>query len=444
MFEERRDSLFRRVIDLKLSEDLTASYVKEFLEFVNDIIIDMLDGEADFFGNFMLKVERGVKLDIAWPIATMPKNSGFVMYFNPILFLQLTKKEMIALFKHEIYHIMYFHYERSNVLKNSYSSEVITIALDISINQYIEHLPPEAKRIDAINREFNIDLKENMTVEQYAEKLQDALKKKEKKIVEDIDNDSIVREIDIKRAHELWNESDLSKESIKGNTKKIAVSFAAKNTPDDLCNIIKGFNEKEELSWEQILKGLIPSVRTGYKKTITRRNRRQPDRLDLRGRLPNNKPEIIIAIDISASMSDEDIRKIMIEILAITSSRKGSITVIECDNEIRNIYNLNSIKDIKKRSGNNGSTAFSPIFEYIKDNRMKDSILIYFTDGVGEEELKIKPSIKNIIWVLIGEEEFSLKDNYGIIKRIKSSIHKGEGKGAAIEMVKSVIHDWAR
>ena len=143
-------------------------------------------------------------------------------------------------------------------------------------------------------------------------------------------------------------------------------------------------------------------------------------------------------------MSDEDIRKIMIEILAITSSLKGDITIIECDNEIRRIYKLRSIKDIQKRSENNGSTAFSPVFQYIKDNRMRDSILIYFTDGVGEEKLSLKPSIKNVIWVLIGDEEFSLKNSHGIIKRIKSSAPKGDGKGAAIEMVKEVIHDWAR
>lgn len=444
MFEEKRDSLLKRAIDFKVSEDLTASYVKEFLEFLSDIIIDMLDGEEDFFGAFMLKIERGVKLDIYWPIATKPKNNGFIMYFNPILFLQFTKKEMISLFKHEIYHIMYQHYEREAVLKRSYSSEAVAIALDISVNQYIKNLPIEAKKLDNINKEFNITLKDNMTVEQYAKELQEALNKKEKKIINDIDSDFIVREVDIKKAHELWNEADISKETMKENAKKIAISALDKNTPDDLNAIIKSFTEREELSWEQILKSLIPCIRTGYKKTVTRRNRRQPNRLELRGYLPSNKPEIIVAIDISASMSDEDIRKIMIEILAITSSLKGDITIIECDNEIRRIYKLRSIKDIQKRSENNGSTAFSPVFQYIKDNRLRDSILIYFTDGVGEEKLSLKPSIKNVIWVLIGDKEFSLKNSHGIIKRIKSSTAKGEGKGAAIEMVKEVIHDWAR
>ena len=406
MFEEKVNSLLKRALDFRFNEDLTSAYVREFLDFVNEIIIDMIDGEDDFFGTFMLRFERGVRLDISWPIATVPINSGFEMYFNPLLFLEYTKKEMISLFKHEIYHIMYSHYERTENLKNRYSSEAINTALDISVNQYIKNLPPEVKRLDGINRQYNLNLKEDMTIEQYAEEIQKAINKK--KVVKDLDdNDSVVRQIDIKKAHELWNEADLSKEDIKGNTKKIAVNLSAKNIPNDLEKIIKSFNEKEELSWEEILKSILPSIRSGYKKTVTRRNRRQPERLDLRGRLPNHKPEIIVAIDISASMSDEDIRKVMIEILAITESRRGNITIIECDNEIRNIYTLNSIKDIQKRTENNGSTAFSPVFEYIRDNRIRDSILIYFTDGVGEEKLTVRPSLRDIIWVIIGNEEMS-------------------------------------
>lgn len=442
MFEEKVESLLKRALDFKLNEDLSGAYNREFFDFINDIIIDMIDGEDDFFGMFMLRVERGVRLDISWPISTIPTSTGFEMYFNPILFLQYSKKEMIALFKHEIYHIMYFHYERAKKLRDRYNSEVVNIALDISINQYIKNLPPELNRLDSINRQYDIYMKENMTVEQYAEQLQKAINRKV--MSKESDNSSIVKEIDSRKAHELWDKSELSKEDIKGNMKKIALSLGNKNTPEDLEKVIKSFNEREEISWEQVLKSILPSIRSGYKRTITRRNRRQPERLDLRGRLPSNEPEIIIAIDISASMSDNDIRKIMVEVLAITENRRGSITVIECDSEIRNVYKLNSIKDIKKRSENNGSTAFSPVFEYIRDNRIRNSVLIYFTDGVGEKSLTVKPSIKNIIWVIIGNEEMSLKNNYGIVKRIKSSAQKGEDKGAAIEMVKSMIHDWAR
>ena len=153
--------------------------------------------------------------------------------------------------------------------------------------------------------------------------------------------------------------------------------------------------------------------------------------MDLRGKLANHIPELIIAIDISASMTDEDIRKIMVEILAIVRNREAKITVVECDNEIRRIYALRSPKDIKPRSEKNGSTAFSPVFQYIREKNLGDSIVIYFTDGVGEKELKVKPLNKKIIWV-------------GEIQRINKKGKVNEDKVFALDLVREVVRDMNR
>ena len=149
--------------------------------------------------------------------------------------------------------------------------------------------------------------------------------------------------------------------------------------------------------------------------------------MDMRGRLRDAIPEIIVAIDISASMSDSEFHKTLIEILAITRDRANKIKVIECDDNIRN-----------------GATKFSPVFEYIRENRLSDRVLVYFTDGVGEKELTVKPTVRNVIWVLTGEDDLSLREKFGIIKKIDGKTDKGEGGSAALEMIRGVIHDWAR
>ena len=178
MFEDKRDLLLKEALNVTLENELKDDFKRRFFDLVNDVIIEMIEGEDNFFGSFMLKIERGIRLDITWPLATIPKLDGFIMYFNPILFLQNDKKEMAALFKHEIYHMMYFHYEREKSLKDKYSSEVVSIALDIAINQYIKNLPMDAKRIDSINREFNINLKSNRTADEYASKLQNEINRR--------------------------------------------------------------------------------------------------------------------------------------------------------------------------------------------------------------------------------------------------------------------------
>ena len=57
------------------------------------------------------------------------------------------------------------------------------------------------------------------------------------------------------------------------------------------------------------------TVESNRKKTITRRNRRQPNRLDLRGELRGHKAEIAVAIDTSGSISDEEFKQAIKEVL---------------------------------------------------------------------------------------------------------------------------------
>lgn len=443
-FLDKKKSLFEKVANIESANEIGNDYKREFFDFLSNIVIDMLQGEDNFFGAFMLKMEKDIRFDITWPIATVPKLNGFIMYFNPILFLQYEKLEMAALFKHEIYHMMYSHYSREKTLKDKYSNDVVQIALDISVNQFIKNLPADSKRLDYVNKEFNINLKSNRSVEEYADILQKELEKKVKSSDKVKDSDKIVRKLDISRAHELWEGIDVSNEIIDNNVKKIALSIKKDKAPEDIHKLVANYNKKGELSWERIIKRLLPSLRSGYKKTIMRRDRRQPERIDLRGKLPNMLPEITVAIDISASMSDEDIKKIMIEILALTQSRRGKITVIECDDKIRRIYKLRSPKDIRKRKSNTGSTAFSPVFEYMKENNLRNNTLIYFTDGVGEKELTTKPVNNNTIWVLSGKEELSLEKPFGIIKRINQNKVVGEGKSSALEMIREVVSNLAR
>lgn len=443
-FLEERDALFSKALKIEKNEDITDDFKREFFDLIGKVIIDMLSSEDNFFGGFMIKIEREIRVDITWPLATVPKINGFTMYFNPLLFLQCEQKEMAALFKHEVYHMMYMHYERVNDLKNKYSNEVISMAIDISINQFVKNMPMEAYRLDRVNREFNIELKENRSIEEYAREIQKAIKERIEKTSKDKNSDSIAREIDIAKAHEIWDNIDVSDKSIKENVKKIAISLKSSGKPDEILKLINSFEEKEELSWQNILQRMIPTVKSGYRKTITRRNRRQPERMDLRGRLANHIPEVVIAIDISASMSDEDIRKIMVEILAIVRNREAKITVVECDNEIRRVYSLRSAKDIKPRSEKNGSTAFSPVFEYIREKNLNNSIVIYFTDGVGEKELKVKPLNKKIIWVLTGDEELSLKSPLGEVQRINRKNKVKQEKVFALDLVREVVRDMNR
>ena len=176
-------------------------------------------------------------------------------------------------------------------------------------------------------------------------------------------------------------------------------------------------NSKGELPWNLYLSRLMGTVESNKKKTITRRNRRQPNRLDLRGELRSHKAEIAVAIDISGSISDEEFKQAIKEVLNIVKNYNHEITIIECDNEIRRVYKVKSVKDIKERLKRRGSTKFSPVFEYA--NNKKVNLLVYFTDGKGEDKLKVVPRGYKILWVISGRgDRLSLREAYGTVKKL--------------------------
>ena len=93
------------------------------------------------------------------------------------------------------------------------------------------------------------------------------------------------------------------------NTQDLVRNIVNKATrgllPLGLEDIVAKLNAKPQLRWQDILKKLVGTLPVPYKKTIMRKNRRQPDRLDLRGKLPDHIIKIIIAIDTSGSMDEK-------------------------------------------------------------------------------------------------------------------------------------------
>ena len=108
---------------------------------------------------------------------------------------------------------------------------------------------------------------------------------------------------------------------VKEFTEKFIDSSQKGKIPAYLEGMISSLkNSKGELPWNLYLKKLMGTVESNRKKTITRRNRRQPNRLDLRGELRGHKAEIAVALDTSGSISDEEFKQAIKEVLNIVKN----------------------------------------------------------------------------------------------------------------------------
>jgi predicted metal-dependent peptidase len=117
-------------------------------------------------------------------------------------------------------------------------------------------------------------------------------------------------------------------------------------------------------------------------------------------------PKLIIAIDVSGSIEDDEYKQFLNEIYSIFKS----VNVSECEivlwdydiqKKFRMIGNYAKIlEDIKNRKGY-GGTKLKSVFEYYKKRNTSNTILIVLTDGFfGEIEANDLKKFKKIIFVI--------------------------------------------
>ena len=186
--------------------------------------------------------------------------------------------------------------------------------------------------------------------------------------------------------------------------------------PGFFISQVEKINKPPVLSWQAILKKYVGTITANKRKTRMRLNRRQPERFDLSGAVDEKVLKIVVAIDTSASVSDEMIAEIFNEIFEILAKRKHDITVIECDSRVQRVYKAKNAGDIKLKVRGRGGTLFEPVINHInKDKYYRDALLIYFTDGYGESEIPRPRTYRNM-WVVLGDaRNLSLKEPYGTV-----------------------------
>lgn len=453
-FDLLRKNLLKEVYEWGEEASPTPEFINDFNKLMELCTFSLMREEDNFFALFIIQMKRKLDFYMSSALGTTASLSHFIIHINPIIFLECELEQMKALIKHEVYHIMFSHIVRGEALRKKYNDFVVNAALDVSINQYIKNLPTWSYTIEMLNWSFKTNLEYEKNAEYYAEELNKAMNRLKddngKELLEKNENEEsnvkYSKEHDIWKTHDIWrnNKDDYNFEEIKELTKKTANNANKGKLPNSIEKALKDLSEKPEISWENYLKKIVGALPVGYKKTITRKDRRQPERLDLRGKLSNHIVQILVAIDISGSVTEEEIKKIMIEIFNIVKSHPFEIAIVECDNQIRRIYEVKDLKDLKKKLDTRGGTAFSPVFQYIYDKKLRNHLVVYFTDGLGEKELKIKPINFKTLWVLTGKEDnLSLNNPYGEVKKLSNKKPVVNDVTIALNEMKEIIKDWA-
>ncbi len=462
--ESEKESLYtQRKIAVEI---LTASAKR-----MNELIIFSLIKENDnFFGNIIIQLNRRIEFNYPAPAAVAYKNMYFDLIVNPLLCFQYDLDAIKAIYVHEVYHILNKHLMRALPMFKTYPQLILNLGMDCAINQYIEKLPGGSVSIRSLRDTYHVQrtLEREREMEYYIKEL----------LLEYKENEEFKQEIDGRtkqsdsngggqgeqpgqggpkpgeegydgrpgaatpgegtggggefafdedevQGHKAWEQSDQSDnfESVDDTLRKLTNEAASRSRgriPNDIREIMNKLNERPIINWKQQLRKYIGHLAKPHKKTITRKDRRQPHRCDVRGKLNDHVAEIVVAIDTSGSMDNKTIEYCMNEVFNIVKYNKSKITIVECDCRIGRVYEAKRPQDVKPEVTGRGGTSFTPVFEWLIENGKRNVVTIYFTDGYGEYELGCDNISYRTLWVLTGRSsELSLREPKGEVKELR-------------------------
>lgn len=411
----------------------------------------LISERDSYYGYFLMNLTYDVDFSSRSIAGILLDRFPPVFHTNPLLLGKFTLKEILFIVCHEIDHIVLNHpaeMVKSNPERDPDSFERFNLAADASVNDRIlkeireEHrsflsAPEGHISSAALKKMFKLrsvrplesylyyfQLIQNKPLPEHAQQPQRMLLAVgDAGEGENESDESIVTAGTCgKPTDHEWNASEDVEEATAAVRELVNAAASLMNDevrgqmPASFWQQVQILNKPPQLCWQAILKKYVGTITAGKHKTRTRLNRRQPERFDLSGQQDEKVLKIVVAIDTSGSVSDRDVAFILNEIVAIIAGRKHSLTVIECDSEVQRVYSVKTQVDIKKNVVGRGGTAFTPVIEYVNNDRyFRDALLIYFTDGYGEREIPRPKTYRNL-WVVLGNpKDLSVKEPYGAV-----------------------------
>ena len=416
----------------------------QMLELMKLFLISQRDS---YYGYFLMNLTYEVDFTSRSIAGILLGHFPPVFRTNPLLLCKFTLKEILFIVCHEIDHIVLNHPAemlKANPERDPDVFEKFNLAADASVNDRIlaemeeeerSYLSAPKGRISSDSLKKMFKLRSIRRLESYlyyfnliqGKALPENAQQPQRMLTpgssaEEVEDDIVtVRNCGTPDDHQ-WDAGEDAEEAAAAVRELVNAATSIMNDeargliPGSYFEQVKALNTPPKLSWQSILKKYVGTITSDKRKTRTRLNRRQPTRFDLSGEQDEKTLKIVVAIDTSASVTAQDVSKILREVVGILAKRKHALTVIECDSEVQRVYQVKTESDIKKNVTGRGGTAFTPVIEYVNNDRyFRDALLIYFTDGYGEREIPRPKTYRNL-WVVLGDKEnLSLKEPYGTV-----------------------------
>lgn len=371
----------------KLSDTIDPAKDREVREMLVIARVGLLLKQS-FFGRLATRLEL-VNAD-KW--LTSAATDGRKFYYNTDFIKKLTQGQIEFLFAHEVLHVAYDHLGRTG----DRDRQLFNCAADFCVNgDLIEY---------KIGERIPVGLYDAKYKGWSAEEVYDDLYENAEKI--NI-NDLISKLLDEHAEGDDGmsdDETDENGEPTKGKLPRLSAEERAKirdevreailqaaqsesqagNIPAGIRRMIKDLT-RPVINWKDLIQQQIQStIKEDYSFTKINRRGWHMDAI-LPGIIPGSQIDVVIGIDTSGSIGEDDLKAFLSEVQGIMETYdEYKIQIWSFDTEIYNHQtytsdNLDDISNYDPKGG--GGTNFEINWDYMKENDIQPKKFIMFTDG---------------------------------------------------------------
>ena len=359
--------------------------------------------ENPFYGLFLLGLSKVINRSVE-TACVRKRGINCELVINPDYWETQDDTQQLNLLCHEVYHIVFQHMFLWDSFPNK---DILGLATDCEVNSYLRNLD-NSWVVPSI---WNLPKKQG-TKFYYEEILkQDPPQQQQQHSNGGGSGDSQDNKDGMpqtKDDHTQWGKdfqecSDAEKQLIQNQINQ-QIKTAAEQTikmrgtiPAEMKEIVDElFKPKPRIfDWKSYFRRMLGSIYDiNIKKTRRKESIRFPDSAGIKHK---KKVSILVAVDTSGSVNDDELRDFFSEITYIYKTG-ARITILECDAKITANYEYTG-KWTGKIHGR-GGTDFQPVIDYYRKNMKDYAALVYFTDG----ECSIPDNVpRDTIWVITSE-----------------------------------------
>ena len=355
--------------------------------------------ENPFYGLFLLGLSKVIDRSVE-TACVRKKGINCELVINPDYWETQDDTQQINLLSHEVYHIVFQHMFLWDSFPNK---DILGLATDCEVNSYLSNLD-NSWVIPSI---WNLPEKQG-TKFYYEEILKQAPPQQQQQSSGGGSGNSQDNKdgmLQTKDDHTQWGKDfqecpDAEKQLIQNQINQ-QIKTTAEQTikmrgtiPAEMKEIVDElFKPKPRIfDWKSYFRRMLGSIYDiNIKKTRRKESIRFPDSAGIKHK---KKVSILVAVDTSGSVNDDELRDFFSEITYIYKIG-ARITILECDARISANYEYTG-KWTGKVHGR-GGTDFQPVIDYYRKNMKDYAALVYFTDG----ECSIPDNVpRDTIWII--------------------------------------------